>query len=115
MIHNTIKHLPKKHRITLFAVSLLLVLLILWPSDNVVASRTTGPASVSSEIIELALGVKYDVPIPEFIDNSIPDTLEADPASFVSHKVKRGDTLAKIFSNFNTKLRKLFKSFNYEF
>jgi murein DD-endopeptidase MepM/ murein hydrolase activator NlpD len=76
-------------------------LLILWPSDNVVASRTTGPASVSSEIIELSLGVKYDVPIPEFIDNSIPDTLEADPASFVSHKVKRGDTLAKIFSNFN--------------
>jgi murein DD-endopeptidase MepM/ murein hydrolase activator NlpD len=137
MIHNTIKHLPKKHRITILTISAILVLLVLWPSDDVAASRTDTKAStvaqtsptvndnaldvnlsqdtrqkplanqassinmLSSGIVELEIGVKYDAPMPEFSNEGFIEDLEKDAADYITYKVKRGDTLAKIFDGFD--------------
>jgi murein DD-endopeptidase MepM/ murein hydrolase activator NlpD len=93
MINNTIKHLPKAHRISLLSLLVLLVLVLFWPVENVKASRTTAA-------VKLEVGIKYNVKMPEFISEGIVQTDYVDPANFLIHKVKRGDTLAKIFSDF---------------
>ena len=83
-----------------------MVILLLWPSEDVEASRTTYTAPTdlplnNGQIVELALGVKYAVPIPEFNSDTDTEYVEKDAADYVSHKVKRGDTLAKIFDQFD--------------
>lgn len=93
MINNTIRHLPKAHRISLLSVLVLLVLILFWPVESVKASKTT--ATVTLEV-----GVKYKVKMPEFIAEGIIETSYVDAADFLFHEVKRGDTLAKIFKNF---------------
>ena len=92
MINNTIKHLPKAHRIGLLSVSLLLITILLWPVDNVEASR-------SSPSVVLELGVKYDALIPHFeFDNNAP-TSDDSVDELTQYTVKNGDTLAQIFNN----------------
>lgn len=104
MINNTIKHLPKKHRITLLGISLGLLLLILWPSEDVSASRTTATPSTfpsNAEIVELELGVKYEAPLPDFSANDFLEDIDTYSADYISYHVKRGDTLAEIFYQFD--------------
>lgn len=93
MINNTIKHLPKAHRISLLSLFVLLILILFWPVESVKASKTTAA-------VMLEVGVKYTVKMPEFISEGIVDTNYLDAADFLFHEVKRGDTLAKIFSGF---------------
>ena len=93
MIHNTIKHLPKAHRISLLSILGLVVLILFWPVESVKASKTTAA-------IKLELGVKYKIEMPDFFNEGILDTDYADPADFLSYKVSRGDTLAKILAGF---------------
>jgi murein DD-endopeptidase MepM/ murein hydrolase activator NlpD len=91
MIHNTIKHLPKAHQISLAGLIALLVAVLFWPVEEVAASR-------SAPFVTLELGVKYDVSIPIFPFEGIIDTIEDDAANYFSHKVTQGDTLAHIFN-----------------
>ncbi|MFC4702043.1 peptidoglycan DD-metalloendopeptidase family protein [Glaciecola siphonariae] len=91
MIHNTIKHLPKVHRVTLAAVGFLLVLMILWPSENVQASRQLNT-------LELIPGMQYELPMPSFESQPAVDESIFEGEDYITHKVKRGDTLAKILS-----------------
>lgn len=91
MIHNTIKHIPKLHRVTLGLLSAILVLLILWPSDQVKASRQFEP-------VELELGIQYELSIPQFETDSIIDDSFFEAENYITHKVNGGDTLAKILS-----------------
>lgn len=101
MINNTIKHLPKKHRITLLGVGMLLLVLLLWPSEELAASRAMSATKISPEIVELTLGVKYNALIPEFTNEGVLVNVEKDAADFLSYTVKPGDTLASIFSKFD--------------
>lgn len=94
-----------------------MIVLLLWPSEDVEASRATYTAPIDSplnntQIVELALGVKYAVPIPEFSSNSDTDFVEKDAADYVSHTVKRGDTLAKIFDQFDLSPQTTYKVSN---
>ena len=91
MITNTIKQLPKPHRLTLACVSVILVALVLWPFESVEASRNL-------EIKQLVPGVKYDVKLPQFTPQDAPVALDDDADSWNTHKVASGDTLASIFS-----------------
>ena len=93
MIHNTIKHLPKAHRISLLSVLVLLTIILFWPVENVKASKTIAA-------VTLQVGVKYKVDIPEFSAEGIIETDYSEATDFLFHKVERGDTLAKIFSDF---------------
>lgn len=92
MIHNTIKHLPKAHRIGLFSIILLLLIILLWPVDEVAASR-------SAPSVSLELGMKYDVLIPQFAFDNLAPTDEEQGNDYVAYTVKSGDTLAQIFNN----------------
>jgi murein DD-endopeptidase MepM/ murein hydrolase activator NlpD len=94
MINNTIKHLPKAHRISLLGLFVLLLLILFWPVENVNASKTTAA-------LHLEVGVKYPVVMPEFLVEGIVESDFVEPADYLFHEVKRGDTLAKIFSGFN--------------
>lgn len=87
------KSLPKKHRVTLAGVSFMLVVILLWPIENVKASRT-------ANVVELVPGIKYDVALPDFTPEQALNYDDADAINFVTHKVKSGDTLAQIFSAF---------------
>lgn len=93
MINNTIKHLPKAHRISLLSLLGLLLLILFWPVENVNASKTTAA-------LRLEVGVKYPVVMPEFLFEGIVESEFVEPADYLFHEVKRGDTLAKIFSGF---------------
>lgn len=92
-VNKTIKRLPKKHRITLAGMSLLLIMVLLWPVDTVKASRTTNA-------VELIPGVKYSATLPTFKYEETVDSNETEAEDYISHKVKSGDTLAEIFSKF---------------
>jgi murein DD-endopeptidase MepM/ murein hydrolase activator NlpD len=93
MINNTIKHLPKAHRISLLSIIVLLIVIIIWPVEEVAASRTA-PA------VTLELGVKYDITMPKFVfEGILQDNNVA--IDYLLYTVKQGDTLAKIFSQFS--------------
>lgn len=94
MIQKAIKKLPRAHRVSLASLLAVLIVILFWPVDDVAASRS-GPA------VMLELGVKYPAPIPEFVFEGIVEPVEEEAADFLTHKVKSGDTLAKIFSKFD--------------
>ena len=105
MIHNTIKHLPKAHRISLFSIIVVLCIILFWPVEDVKASRSAPAAA-------LELGVNYPVKMPVFQSQDIALTEDNDANDYVSHKVKRGDTLAKIFSKFKLSPQTTYKVSN---
>ncbi|MBF7074938.1 peptidoglycan DD-metalloendopeptidase family protein [Glaciecola sp. MH2013] len=92
MITNTIKQLPKPHRLTLACVAAILVVLALFPSDSVKASRNL-------EVKQLVPGVKYDITLPQLRSSDVPKSLHDETENWTTHKVSSGDTLARIFSN----------------
>ncbi|MBT1452508.1 peptidoglycan DD-metalloendopeptidase family protein [Glaciecola sp. XM2] len=91
MIHNTIKHLPKVHRLTLLGVCALLVIILLSPTDDAKASKL-------ANAVVLEPGVAYELPMPAFHNASSSDAQAFEPDDYITHKVARGDTLAKILS-----------------
>lgn len=101
-VNKTIKQLPKQHRFTLYGLSVFMLVILLWPIENVKASRTVNA-------VELVPGVKYDAPLPEFTYDGMVITDENDVPDFVSHTVKRGDTLAEIFNKFKLSAQTTYK------
>lgn len=93
MLHNTIKHIPKPHRFVLVASALILGLILIWPND-------TSPTTQSAPVI-LDIGVKYAVPIPSITSQLSPATLEVESIEYIAHEVKKGETLASIFNDYN--------------
>ncbi len=90
MLHNTIRQLPKPHRFTILCLVFMLVVILILPSEDVVATKSL-PA------VELEIGVKYPVAMPAFNQaaSHIDDTEYED---FIPYLVKKGDTLEKILS-----------------
>ena len=96
--------LPKQHRIFISVVSVLLMLLIIFPSEKATASR-------QSEQSSLKVGQRYELSVPEQL-TTVPETAlateqlttqadevitEHEQLSWQTAKVKSGDSLAKIF------------------
>ncbi len=94
MNHNTIKHIPKPHRIVLGGISMFLITVLLWPVDKVEASKTHAA-------VTLELGKQYEVELPAFTAEGVVDNDNLDGDEYVSHIVKSGDTLAEIFNEFS--------------
>ncbi|GBL04914.1 peptidoglycan DD-metalloendopeptidase family protein [Glaciecola sp. KUL10] len=91
MITNTIKQLPKPHRIFLAGLSAIVALLVLLPSEHVAASKSH-PAQL------LEPGVEYPIDIDFSAIQSAHVEFEDDVDNWQQYKVKNGDTLANIFS-----------------
>ena len=92
--------LPKQHRIFISVVSVLLLLLIIFPSEKATASR-------QSEQTSLKVGQRYELSVPEqsakksLTEQPVTQTDDNRPQqeqlSWQTAKVKSGDSLAKIF------------------
>ncbi len=94
MIHNTIKHLPFPHRLAIISASILVLIVLIWPMDDVEASR-----KVVAQ--ELTVGVAYPVEIPLFDSPDINEVLWEDVSEAVTYVVRSGDSIAGIFSSFS--------------
>lgn len=99
MIHNTIKHLPKVHQTILVGLCTLLLLMIFWPVDNSKAASKSGETQIN--VMALVPGVQYPLPMPSIETSKLIDEDEVDYDNYVTHQIKRGDTLAKIMSEHN--------------
>ncbi|WP_448567295.1 peptidoglycan DD-metalloendopeptidase family protein [Thalassotalea ganghwensis] len=93
--------LPKQHRIFISVISIILLLLILFPSEKATASRQTTDEA-------LKVGQRYQLPVPQESDhitqtNSHIEPVEdlqtdaQDKLNWQTAKVRNGDSLAKIF------------------
>ncbi|MGB1199517.1 MAG: OapA family protein [Thalassotalea sp.] len=93
-IKNLYIQLPKKHRLIISIISLVLLLLILIPTEKATASRQT-------ENNSLKIGQRYQLALPESVQPSaIVDTHEKpleEQLTWQNAKVRNGDSLAKIF------------------
>ncbi|MBB6543681.1 peptidoglycan DD-metalloendopeptidase family protein [Thalassotalea piscium] len=103
-IKNLYIQLPKKHQLVISIISIMLLLLILLPSEKATASRQTADNS-------LKVGQRYQLALPEDSeisthqadnnqDNSGQDDNFLDISeqfNWQSAKVRNGDSLAKIF------------------
>jgi len=97
---NTIKHIPKTHKIALSATAFLLCVVVLLPSTF---SQTN-----KLEVVELIPGVEYPLTLPVFSHSQLdPQIFETEEVT--KYKVKRGDTLAKIFSEHGLSAQTTFK------
>ena len=105
-IKNLYIELPKKHKLILSATGLLMLLLLLIPSENASASRQTAENS-------LEIGKRYQLEIPQqdvqtlqhksVINESVQIAKPAPQQTqlkWQTAKVKSGDSLAKIFKRF---------------
>ncbi len=100
-IKNLYIQLPKQHRIFISVISIILLLLILFPSEKATASRQTTDEA-------LKVGQRYQLPVPQESDhitqtNSHIEPVEdlqtdaQDKLNWQTAKVRNGDSLAKIF------------------
>ncbi len=83
--------MPKAHRVTLASIIVLMLVLLIVPTDEVKASRNI-------QVMVLQPGIQYDLPVPKLVSTSEvhPSLFEAE--DFITHKVRNGDTIAQIFS-----------------
>jgi murein DD-endopeptidase MepM/ murein hydrolase activator NlpD len=88
VIVSTYKQLPKKHRIGIAVVTFFLGVLVIFPSENVEASRHQN-ASI------LDIGVRY--PLQLALTDSKAVELTEDDTQWQRYIVGKGDTLARIF------------------
>jgi len=84
-----IGNLPKKHKLAVSAVASLCTILLLFPSEEVVASK-------HSEASLLETGIRYQLQLPELAQSTLYFE-ESDSQDWASYKVRNGDTLARIF------------------
>jgi len=100
-IKNLYLELPKQHKYVLSSFSILILLLMLVPSEKATASRQTEQES-------LIIGKRYQLDIPEAatldsseINTKTTDNAQSNPIhqnlTWKTAKVKSGDSLAKIF------------------
>lgn len=89
MVKNTLKQLPKTHKLMLSGVAAFLLFLTILPSDDASATRHTP--------VELEIGKRY--PLSVAVDNAGSEILQVadDDEQWKVYRVKKGDNLAKLF------------------
>ncbi|XQW84616.1 OapA family protein [Thalassotalea piscium] len=114
-IKNLYIQLPKKHRLIISVISIMLLLLILLPSEKATASR-------QSEDISLKIGQRYQLPLPEItnthssqealIENESDYQTIEEEYQWQTAKVRNGDSLAKIFKRLGFNAQTTYKVSN---
>nr|WP_189378568.1 peptidoglycan DD-metalloendopeptidase family protein [Thalassotalea profundi] len=114
---NLYTQLPKKHRIILSVISVILLLLIILPSEKATASR-------QSENNSLKIGQRYQLQLPEEVvtsspikndENNIAQNSDInEKVTWKTAKVRSGDSLAKIFKRLGFSAQTTYKVSNVE-
>ena len=88
MVHKTIKQLPKPHKVVLSSILTFMVMLLIFPSE---------PVSASRQVSELDPGIRYAL---ELEVNQLPEDvqLQQPQENWQTYEVRKGDNLALIFS-----------------
>lgn len=94
-IKNLYFNLPKQHRVLLSVAGFMLLFILLLPSEKATASRQTEQSS-------LKIGERYQIDVPaqaanQSATNNIIQNEQNNSLTWQSTKVKKGDSLAKIF------------------
>lgn len=88
-ITKAVGKLPRQHKITISGISLFLLLLLIWPSEQASASRN------AEHVESFELGKRYPLPLSlEMDDEHISAELELE---WLEHTIRPGDSLAMIF------------------
>jgi len=88
VVHTTIKQLPKPHKVVLSSILSFMLILLIFPSESVNASR---------QVQELEPGKRYDLTLE--IDHAQEKPVFVDTSEdWQTYKVRKGDNLAKIFA-----------------
>lgn len=102
-IQNSVRRLPKKHKLTISGISLFLLTLIIWPSEQATASRQhASDISSVSETIDvsnsniLEVGKRYALPLNLELD-PFPDETNIE-LEWKHYTIQSGDSLARVFS-----------------
>tara|TARA_R110000744_G_scaffold136893_2_gene247166 strand:+ start:13125 stop:14423 length:1299 start_codon:yes stop_codon:yes gene_type:complete len=91
VVQKAFSQLPKAHKWAVISLAFIVLVLALFPSDRASASRNT-------EAALLEIGKRYELPIAtEHLVTSTEAEIN-DDLEWKTFQVKRGDTLAKIFS-----------------
>lgn len=88
MVPNTLKQMPKTHKVLLCSAVFMLVLFSFFPSENASASK-----HADAQLLEI--GKRYPLNL-DVIDNP-SEAVFAEEQNWLDVKVRRGDNLAKIF------------------
>lgn len=89
---NVVRMLPRRHKITISGISVLLLILLIWPSERASASRNLEQNETMFE-----LGKRY--PLPLNLDlNDLASEAQQD-IDWVEYEIQPGDNLARIFSS----------------
>lgn len=90
MVHNTIKQLPKTHKWLLTVTASLVLVFSLFPSDPASASR-------HASVVDLEVGKRYSLDLDVSNQTDMENLPLDEQQNWQVIKVKKGDTLAKIF------------------
>lgn len=97
-IHRFLQELPKRHQLMIISVGILMLLLLVWPSEKASASRNM-PAY---EFLEP--GVRYELEL--YLGQSIRSD-ETDELTWIDYEVRSGDSMARIFQRVGFSARQL--------
>ncbi|GGD50645.1 peptidoglycan DD-metalloendopeptidase family protein [Lacimicrobium alkaliphilum] len=86
MVKQTVKQLPKPHKLLIVSLALVAVVLFIVPSE---------PASASRHTAELEPGKRY--PLELELEQTSSDIVNDEGPDWQKYRVKRGDNLARIF------------------
>ncbi|CUS48258.1 MAG: M23 family peptidase [Idiomarinaceae bacterium HL-53] len=100
-IHNVVRQLPRRHKITISGVSLFLLLLLVWPSEKASASRNMATADM------LELGKPY--PLQLQLEHDDFGLNEQTAVEWVEYEVRSGDSLAVIFNRLGFSAQQLYQ------
>ncbi|RUO20386.1 peptidase M23 [Aliidiomarina iranensis] len=99
-IQQFMQHMPKRHQMIIAGVSVLLLLLLVWPSEKASASRDM------AQLEQLEPGVRYELAL-KLGDSYAPADTEAN-YTWVDYEVRSGDNMAVIFQRLGFSARQLY-------
>nr|WP_194757065.1 peptidoglycan DD-metalloendopeptidase family protein [Aliidiomarina indica] len=98
-IQRFLQHLPKRHQFIIMSVGILLLVLLVWPSEKASASRDMAPYE------PLEPGVRYDLELYLGESNVFDD--DNSELTWIDYEVRSGDSMARIFQRVGFSARQL--------
>lgn len=100
-LQNVVSQLPHSHKILISSVSVLVLMLVLLPSDPATASKS------SPSVDKLILGKRYQLDLDVQTDAGVVSTV--DSLRWTGYEVRSGDNLAKIFERVGLTARDVYE------
>lgn len=98
-IQQFLQHMPKRHQVVIASVSMLLLVLLVWPSEKASASRDM------AKYEQLEPGVRYELALQ--LGNSYPPIDDDTDLTWVDYEIRSGDNMARIFQRLGFSARQL--------